>query len=121
MRRYLGVCLALACAPLLAACPATTDIPAPNTVADATVLDERAAIGVELAYRGWRIAVETAVEAGIIRGERAAAFAETDRRLYAAVRAARAAYGAGNAADYAAAVDQANAAIAQALAAIRGN
>jgi hypothetical protein len=93
----------------LTAC--TTVPPAPVDVANKTVLDERAAIGVELAYKAARLAIETAVDAGLVKGQRATAIAELDRTAYKAVLAARAAYRTGNAPAYDAALLQAQVAI----------
>lgn len=88
---------------------------APVEAADQTVLDEQAALSIELAYKAARLAIETAVDAGAIRGEQATRFAELDNRAYAAVLAARRAYRAGNAVSYGAAVAEARAAITDIL------
>jgi len=89
---------------------------APVEAADSTVMDEQAALGVELAYKAARLAVETAVDAGVIRGEQAVQFAALDNTAYAAVQAARRAYRAGNAVSYGAALAEARAAVADMLA-----
>lgn len=93
--------------------------PAPHIVAGTTALDERAALSVELSYAAFRIALETGVDAGLIRGERATRAAALDNRAFAAVGAVRAAYRAGNATSYVAAVDEALRAVNLALAAVR--
>lgn len=95
--------------------------PNPADVADRTILDERAALGVELAYRAAGIALELAVDAGALRGEHAATAATLERRAYSAVLAVRAAYDTGNATTYANALDKARAAVAAVLAAVKGN
>lgn len=106
----LATCLALA---PLTAC---TTIPAgPGEVANQTVLDEQAASSVELAYKAARIACEVAVDAGVIRGERATQFRDLNRRAYAAVLAVRTAYRAGNASGYASAISEARALVDQLL------
>ena len=108
---------------VLAACGSTTTpgaIPTPSDVADTTVLDERAALAVELAYKAETLALETAVDAGLLTGENAAKAAALDARAYAAVKAVRAAYDAGNAESYPEAILGAHAAISEALAAIKG-
>jgi len=87
--------------------------PTPAQAADRTILDEQGALTVELAYSAVRLAVETGVDVGIIRGANATRFAELDRRAYAAVLAVRAAYRAGNADSYAAAQTLALDAVAQ--------
>src|SRR5687767_12047803 len=89
---------------------------APVEAAEGTVMDEQAALAVELAYKAARVAVETGVDAGTIRGERAAQLAEIDNKAFAAVQAARRAYRAGNATSYGAALAEARAAIADMLA-----
>lgn len=92
----------------------------PGQVADRTVLDEQGALGVELAYKAFRTALEVATDAGVLRGQRATQAAALDNRAYAAVQAARAAYRGGNATSYRQAVDEARAAINAALAAVKG-
>jgi len=115
---------AAAAACLVAGCgltlPPVSGIPAPADVADRVTLDEQGAIGVELAYKGLRIALEVATDAGLIRGERAVQVAALDNRAYQLVTATRAAYRAGNAQGYATAVQEARAVIDQALNALRG-
>jgi hypothetical protein len=87
----------------------------PQAVANETVLDEQAILAVELAYKAARLACETGVDAGAIRGANAARFAEIDNRAYAAVQTARRAYRAGNATGYGAALAEARAAINEML------
>lgn len=110
MKRIFVAALALT----LSAC-AGLQIPqlpsAPVAVADETVLDEQAALSIELAYKAARLAMETAVDAGAIRGANATRIAELDNEAYAAVLAARRAYRAGNATSYGAALAEARAAI----------
>src|SRR3546814_12135615 len=72
----------------------------PVLVTQATALDEKIAVSVELAYRAARLAMETGVDAGLIKGARAAQVAALDNQAYSAVQAVRAAYKAGNAASY---------------------
>lgn len=92
----------------------------PSEVANQTILDERAALAVELAYRAAGTALETAVDAGAITGTNAATAARLENRAYAAVLAVRAAYDTGNASTYAEAVDNAQGAVNALLAAIKG-
>lgn len=109
---------------LLAGCTGTTPVnvlPPPVTVANATVLDEKAATAVELSYKAMRLAMETAIDAGYLRGENARKAADLDNRAYAAVLAVRSAYNAGNAADYNGAVANAISAVGAATAAVKGN
>ena len=106
-------------APLaLTACATLPSVPPPAQVANATLLDEQGALGVELAYKAFRTALEVAVDAGVLRGAAASKAADLDSRAYLATLAARGAYKAGNAANYAEAVTDARAAINAALAAI---
>jgi hypothetical protein len=103
----------------LTACAGGLSLPtAPAQVANATVLDEQGALGVELAYKAFRTALELATDAGVLRGAAASKAADLDARAYLAVLAARGAYKAGNAGSYAEAVNDARAAITAALAAI---
>lgn len=89
-------------------------LPAPNTVADRTTLDERAAIGVELAYQA---AAQLALSTGAAKREDVKA---ADRKAYAAVKAVRAAYSAGNASSYPTAAIAAHEAVAALLTAMKG-
>jgi hypothetical protein len=104
--RALSVLLAAA---LVACSPATlVGLPAsPQVAADRTTLDEQALLGVELAYKAARIAVEVYVDSGHCTGACATRFRDLNRRAYAAVNAARAAYRAGNATGYIAALGEA--------------
>jgi hypothetical protein len=88
----------------LAACAAVPTVPTPVELADKTVLDERAVVGVELAYKAARLAVETGVDAGIIKGPLASNLRALDNTAYRAVQATREAYRTGNAASYDAAL-----------------
>lgn len=112
----LALCLA-ACGGLVAA---TTGLPSsPQAAADRTVLDEQAALSVELAYKAARTTLEVAVDAGLLKGARASQAAAADNKAYAAVQAVRTAYRAGNAPGYLAAVKEARATIAAFLAVAR--
>lgn len=106
--------LAIFAAIALAGCTpgGLTSIPAsPSAAADKTVLDEQGALAAELAYKAARIAVETGVDAGVIRGATAARFAELDAKAFASLGKVRAAYRIGNAATYSAALTEARGAI----------
>lgn len=93
--------------------------PATTTVANSTVLDEQAAITVELAYKAARLAAEMAVDAGVLKGERAAQVAALDNKAFAAVTSVRAAYRAGNASYYGVALQEARAALETMITAIK--
>ncbi len=112
MKRILA--FALLCA-LPACTPVNTIPPPPGAVADKTILDEQGALAAELAYKAARIALETGVDAGVIRGATAARIAALDAKAYAALRVVRRAYEAGNADSYAAALITARTAIADLL------
>lgn len=120
MKRILFAALVALALPGCAALEASRYVPpSPGVIAGQTVLDERAALSVELAYKAFRTALEIAVDAGALKGTAASKAAALDNRAFAAVGAVRAAYRAGNAASYVAAVDEARAGIAAALAAVR--
>ena len=93
--------------------------PAPAELSNRTVLDEQAALAVELAYKATRLAGETALDAGLIKGDTARRLADIDMRAYSAVLAVRAAYRAGNAESYAQALTHARAVIAEVVAATK--
>ncbi len=93
--------------------------PAPVAAADRTVLDEQAMTSVELAYKAARIAVETGVDAGLIKGAAAARVADLDNRAFLALGVVRGAYRTGNAASYQAALTEVRGAV-EALLALTG-
>lgn len=107
---------------MLAGCatlPSIMGIPdTPAAVAETTLLDEQVGAGVELAYKAFRVALETATDAGLLKGDHARRAAVLDNQAFAAVGAVRAAYRAGNAADYGRAAKEARTAITAALAAL---
>lgn len=96
-------------------------IPTPAEYAGRTAVDEQAAVAVENGYKAFRLALELGVDAGVIKGERAVKAAAADRQAYNALLIFREAYKTANAADLLAAGRSANIAIAQAIAAVRGN
>lgn len=113
MRRFLlGLCVA-AVLPL-AACDTlnTGQVPAPSSVANASKLDEQAAVTAHLGYKAFRIAVETGIGAGLIKGELAGRIATVDNQLYSALQAVDAAYATGNAASFDAALRNFNSTLA---------
>ena len=104
MRRIIFA-IALAASSLsLASCDlggAIKSVPtSPSQVADRTVIDEQGMQAVELAYKASRLAVETGVDAGFIRGPAAAKFAVLDNKAYAALGVLRGAYRTANAKGY---------------------
>lgn len=111
----------IAAALALSGC-AQLGIPAsPSDIANKTTLDEKGAIGVEASYKAARTVVEFAVDTGLLKGASATKAAALDTMAYTAVTKARAAYEAGNAASYPAAVNAASAAIADMLSNAKGN
>lgn len=70
----------------------------PATVADRTVADEQAVLGIELAYKAARISVGAAVDGGLISTpEQKAKWRELNRRAYSAVQKVEAVYSIANA------------------------
>ncbi len=86
--------------------------PAPVVVADKTVLDEQLLQGAEIAYKAWRIGVDTLGEMGRIRGAKATQIAALDRKAYGALAVAEDAYKSLNGASYKAAIAAAQKAVA---------
>lgn len=72
----------------------------PAAVADRTVLDEQIGAGAEAAYKAERLALELAVDAGLLKGANAAKAAAIDNQAYAALKLVRASYSAANAKGY---------------------
>jgi hypothetical protein len=89
----------------------TGTVPAPGTYTNKTVLDEKIAITAHNAYKAWRLAVETGINAGYIKGQLAVRIANVDNQLYSALTVVDQAYATGNAASYAEAIDKFNAAL----------
>lgn len=106
--KRLALCLALA------SCT-NPALPGPSTVANATTLDERGALAAERAYQ----AIASLMLA--TGAAKLPAVKDADRRAYAVVKAVRAAYDAGNATTYAAAVKQAEGILGNLLNAAKGN
>lgn len=118
MRHFLlGPLLALAL--LTGGCSLLT-APGPATVADQTIVDERAALGVETIYTGWVAFVETGVDLGLIKGELAGKMQAYDKRIYSYVKIARQAYDTGNTDTYNEATAAATKLVAEAMAAFQG-
>lgn len=92
----------------LGACTSLPQIaPPPAAIADMTTLDERSSLAIEVAWRAAGAALEAAVDSGRLTGDAAAQADRLDAKAGHFVGLARAAYDAGNAADYAAALRQA--------------
>jgi hypothetical protein len=100
----------IAVALLLPACSLQT-LPPPGAVASATILDERVATGFELAYTAAARSAALARQAKLISDADWPKVKASDMRAYAALQAVRAAYRAGNAATFDAALAEARAAV----------
>lgn len=86
--KKLLILAALCFATPLASC-ATVDAP---PTAENTIVDEQAAIAVNVAYKAFRLAVETGINAGVVKGSLAGRLAEADQRIFNAVQAVDVAY-----------------------------
>lgn len=94
----------------------------PGELAGQTVLDEKAAIGIETAYTAAAKAAAVAIETGAINDPATITkIGAADRRAYMAVVALRSAYDAGNATSYSEAFIEANGAVRIMLTAISGD
>lgn len=121
MKRYL---IALA-ACVLASCTAAdvshaVGVPVPVEYANRTAVDEQVGVGIENGYKGFRTALELAVDSGFLTGARASAARTANQCAYRAVLVFRQAYKTANSADLLAAARSANIAIEQALASFTG-
>lgn len=94
-------------------------LPAPATYANRTAADEQALFAVEGFYKAARLAVETGVDAGLIKSATASRFADLDNRAYLALAVVRGAYRTGNSDTYLKALSEAQIAI-QGLLALTG-
>jgi len=115
--RKLTIIVALACAVPLNGC---VTVPSPAALANSTKADEQGINTLELAYKTWRLAVETGVNAGTIKGQLAGHIADIDNKLYSALQSAEAAYQSANSTTYNDAVKQFNTALADGYASIGG-
>lgn len=97
MRRFFGIIFASLTLVVLPACTTPsggsggvgTTIP---SVCERTVADEKALVGAQLAYKAFRVAVETGVNAGFISGTLAGRVAAADNRAFAALTTADTVY-----------------------------
>lgn len=103
-RIALALCLALP------ACHFGSVLTNGSTPANATTLDEKLGVGAEATYQTGNKLGAALVTAGLMDK---AKFKDADNKAYTALLAVRAAYKAGNATDYATAVAQVNAAVAE--------
>lgn len=112
VRKFAQGFVVTALAVLMIGCASLPSIPSgPAPIANKVVLDEKAAIAVELAYQAAALSLRTGLQTGIIKGEAAANAAKADRAAYAALIALRAIYEAGNAHEYPAALTKAREAV----------
>lgn len=120
MKKLLLIACALAVP--LSACETIPSIPAsPSAVTNLTKADEQVALTAELAYKSWRLAVETGVNSGLIKGQLAGHVAQLDNQLYSALQAVESAYATGNASSLAAAVASFNTTLNVGYSAIHGS
>jgi hypothetical protein len=113
--------VALACTSL-SACSTLAAIPAsPSVVANATVLDEQAATGAEIAYKAFRVAVKAYVTGYGVSPETAGKLRTINNQAYGLLGSVRRAYNAGNATSYNSALSDLYGSIAQGYAIIKGN
>ncbi len=111
----------IASALALSACTPTLVPVSPSAVADTTKRDEQAVLSADLAYKGFRLAVETGVEAGVIKGQRALQISNLDRQLFSAYTLIDRAYSAGNAESLAQAIVSFNNIYRDALVTVKGS
>jgi hypothetical protein len=115
-RFFFALALPLA---LVGASGGCSSIPSsPSAVASTTVLDEKGAIGVELAYTAAAKASSVAIRSGAVTDPAVIAhIGQLNEKAYAAVKAVRAAYAAGNSDSYITAFSDARTSIADVTAA----
>jgi hypothetical protein len=94
MKKFLLLCALSVRSAACSVCGFSTIPTSPSSIANTTKLDEQAALTAQLAYKSWRIAVETGVNAGLIKGQLATHVAQLDNQLYSALQAVDAAYSA---------------------------
>jgi hypothetical protein len=78
----------------------------PAAIANKTTLDERALLGLEASYKAARLAMEGAVDAGLVKRPLAVKFRDANKKANAVLVKARTAYDAANAATLDAALDE---------------
>lgn len=74
--------------------------PTPATYAQLTTADEQVAVTAHQGYKAFRLAVETGVKAGFIKGAVATKVADLDNLLFTGLTAIDNAYAAGNATSF---------------------
>lgn len=101
--RKLLMAVALAVAPLTACQTVPTS---PAEIAADAIIDEQTVIGAQLTYKSWRLGLEAAVQAGLVKGDAARRARELDLKFYTALQATERAYEARNATSFAAAITE---------------
>lgn len=108
----------------LSACSVLTGLAgipnSPKDVAEKTVLDERIALGMELAYQAAAFSAVTAIKAGVVPQDKMKTLRDADQMAYNAVLMVRNAYKAGNADSYLSASSDARAAIGAMMTLLKG-
>lgn len=119
IKMFVAACLALlsACAQLpppvpaasvpIAVAVADSTLPPPAAIADLTTADEKTALAIEIAYKAVGSLYEAALDSRRLSVAAVARADALDAQAHDLVRAARAAYDAGNAASYGDAVERA--------------
>lgn len=115
--RFVALAILSLAAARVAACAVAPA--APVALADRMTLDERAVLRAEHVYQAAATVALAASQAGIIPASARPTIAAADQRAYAALRAMRAAYAAGNAGSYEQAGREAEAAMNLLLRALR--
>lgn len=121
MKRFLIAFAALSlCSCTAADVSHAVGIPVPVEYANRTAADEQIGVGVENAYKGFRLALNFGVQSGFLKGDIAAKAQLANRCAYRAVVVFRQAYKTANATDLLAASRSAHIAIEQAMASFSG-
>lgn len=108
MKQILKFGLALAASGSLSACVTGVAVPPPPVaLAESTTMDEKTSLAIEVLYRGLGGLLEAAIDGGRLKGEAAVRADRIDGKIAFYVAMARAAYDAGNAESYAAALKRA--------------
>lgn len=110
MRKFILLCALVSAVPLASCAGIPTS---PGDITAQTKIDEQLAVGADLAYKGFRLTVETGVQSGLIKGQLAARLADVDNRLFSAYTLVANAYEAGNSQSLASAIVSFNGILAE--------
>ncbi len=116
--------LVILAAAMLSGCSVLTGLAgipnSPKEVTEQTTLDERIALGMELAYQAAALSAVTAIKAGLVPQDRMKEVQDADTMAYNAVVLVRTAYKAGNAKSYLEAAGDARSAISAMVTLVKG-